>query len=116
MERAEMKLHVHLDHIVIEQDRWGLPHCVTPLPANKYTNKTAHEPLPPSLLPGRLQDSHQKVGSEEMLSTIRHGANTVFSSKDSMTTEDDIDSILARGEKRVNHTNKCTELLFIHVP
>lgn len=49
---------------------------------------------------GRLQDSHQKVGSEEMLSMIRHGANTVFSSKDSMMTEDDIDSILAKGEKK----------------
>lgn len=46
-------------------------------------------------------DSHQKVGSDEMLSMIRHGADTVFSSKDSMITEEDIDSILAKGEQKV---------------
>ena len=62
---------------------------------------------PPLPLPGRLQDSHQKVGSEEMLSMIRHGANTVFSSKDSLITDDDIDSILAKGEKRVNATGSA---------
>ena len=46
-------------------------------------------------------DSHQKVGNEEMLSMIRHGANVVFSSKDSMTADDDIDEILKKGEKKV---------------
>ena len=47
-------------------------------------------------------DGHHKVGNDEMLSMIRHGANAVFSSKDSMVTEEDIDSILAKGEKKVN--------------
>ena len=46
-------------------------------------------------------DSHQKVGSEEMLSMIRHGADTVFSSKDSMINEESVDEILARGEQKV---------------
>lgn len=46
-------------------------------------------------------DSHQKVGSEEMLQMIRHGANVVFSSKESMAAEDDIDEILKKGEKKV---------------
>ena len=50
---------------------------------------------------GRLVDSHHKVGNEEMLAMIRHGANVVFSSKDSMTTEEDIDEILKKGEKKV---------------
>lgn len=50
---------------------------------------------------GRLMDSHQKVGSEEMLQMIRHGANVVFSSKESMAAEDDIDEILKKGEKKV---------------
>jgi SNF2 family DNA or RNA helicase len=49
---------------------------------------------------GRLVDSHHKVGSEEMLSMIRHGANVVFSSKDSLTSEEDIDEILKKGEKK----------------
>ena len=52
---------------------------------------------------GRLVDSHQKVGNEEMLAMIRHGANVVFSSKDSMTTDEDIDEILKKGEKKVSH-------------
>lgn len=51
---------------------------------------------------GRLVDSHQKVSSEDMLSMIRHGADTVFSSKDSMITEENIDEILARGEQKVH--------------
>ena len=46
-------------------------------------------------------DSHQKVGNEEMLAMIRHGANMVFSSKESMTTDEDIDEILKKGEKKV---------------
>lgn len=54
------------------------------------------------LFPGRLVDSHQKVGNEEMLAMIRHGANIVFSSKDSMTTDEDIDDILKKGEKKAS--------------
>lgn len=46
-------------------------------------------------------DSHQKVGSEEMLSMIRHGADTVFNSKDSMINEESVEEILARGEQKV---------------
>ena len=33
---------------------------------------------------------------------IRHGANVVFSAKDSMTSEEDIDDILKKGEKKVS--------------
>ena len=50
---------------------------------------------------GRLVDSHQKVRGEEMLAMIRHGANVVFSAKDSLATDDDIDEILKKGEKKV---------------
>ncbi len=59
-------------------------------------------------------DSHQKVGSEEMLSMIRHGANIVFSSKDSMITEDDIDTILARGEKKVGSTESLVATVMLY--
>lgn len=50
---------------------------------------------------GRLMDSHQKVGNNEMLNMIRHGADKVFSAKDSTVTDDDIETILAKGEKKV---------------
>jgi len=42
-----------------------------------------------------------------MLSMIRHGADTVFSSKDSMITEENIDEILARGEQKVLWMYTC---------
>ena len=50
---------------------------------------------------GRLTDAHMKVGKEEMLSMIRHGADAVFAAKDSMYTEEDLDTILEKGEKKV---------------
>lgn len=37
-----------------------------------------------------------------MLNMIRHGADHVFASKDSDITDEDIDSILAKSENRVN--------------
>ena len=88
VERAEMKL--RLDKIVIQQGGCGLGGATGP----------AHWGLVSCA--GRLMDSHQKVGSEEMLQMIRHGANVVFSSKESMAAEDDIDEILKKGEKKVN--------------
>ena len=53
---------------------------------------------------GRLVDSQRKLGKDEMLSMIRHGANVVFSSRDSMVTDDDINTILERGELKVSIT------------
>ena len=78
-----MKL--RLDKIVIQQ---GEPEA---------SSLDRSQPLSPL---GRLVDSHQKVGNEEMLAMIRHGANLVFSSKESLTTDDDIDEILKKGEKK----------------
>ncbi len=50
---------------------------------------------------GRLVDGHQRLGSEEMLSMIRHGAEKVFSSKESTITDTDIEEILEKGEQKV---------------
>ena len=36
-----------------------------------------------------------------MLSMIRHGADEVFASKDEEITDEDIDAILKKGEKKV---------------
>lgn len=52
---------------------------------------------------GRLVDpSANKLGKDEMLSIIRHGATHVFASKESEITDDDIDAILERGERKVS--------------
>lgn len=57
-------------------------------------------------LPGRLVDPNMnKLGKDEMLSIIRHGATHVFASKESEITDEDIDVILERGEKKVQNTN-----------
>ena len=50
---------------------------------------------------GRLTDASTKLGKDEVLSMIRYGANHVFASKESDITDEDIDEILARGEKKV---------------
>lgn len=53
---------------------------------------------------GRLVDPNtSKLGKDEMLSIIRHGATHVFASKESEITDEDIDAILERGEKKVGH-------------
>lgn len=55
-----------------------------------------------SLPTGRLVDpTANKLGKDEMLSIIRHGATHVFASKESEITDDDIDAILERGERKV---------------
>ncbi|CAJ0961857.1 unnamed protein product [Ranitomeya imitator] len=41
-----------------------------------------------------------KLGKDEMLQMIRHGATHVFASKDSEITDEDIDAILERGERK----------------
>ncbi|XP_006629564.2 SWI/SNF-related matrix-associated actin-dependent regulator of chromatin subfamily A member 5 [Lepisosteus oculatus] len=50
---------------------------------------------------GRLVDQNlNKLGKDEMLSIIRHGATHVFASKESEITDEDINAILERGEKK----------------
>jgi SWI/SNF-related matrix-associated actin-dependent regulator of chromatin subfamily A member 5 len=50
---------------------------------------------------GRLQEAATKLGKDEMLSMIRHGATHVFSSKqDENELDVDIDLVLAHGEQK----------------
>lgn len=50
---------------------------------------------------GRMTDqASKKLGKDEMLSMIRHGANNVFATKDSEISDESIDTILERGEKK----------------
>ncbi|KTF86794.1 hypothetical protein cypCar_00012793 [Cyprinus carpio] len=51
---------------------------------------------------GRLIDQQNKLGKDEMLQMIRHGATHVFASKDSELTDEDIDTILERGAKKAS--------------
>jgi len=52
---------------------------------------------------GRLLDkTNNALNKDEMLNMIRHGADHVFASKDSDITDEDIDTILAKSENRVN--------------
>ena len=46
-------------------------------------------------------DPNLKVSKDEMLSMIRHGADEVFASKDEEITDEDIDAIMKKGEKKV---------------
>jgi SWI/SNF-related matrix-associated actin-dependent regulator of chromatin subfamily A member 5 len=51
---------------------------------------------------GRLVDGNtNKLGKDEVLSMIRHGAENVFASKDSAITDENIDAILKKGEEKV---------------
>lgn len=59
---------------------------------------------------GRLVDSQAaKLGKEEMLGMIRHGADHIFASKESEITDEDIDAILAKGEKKTADMQKKLE-------
>ncbi|KAK4810177.1 hypothetical protein QYF61_010950, partial [Mycteria americana] len=56
---------------------------------------------------GRLIDQQSnKLAKDEMLQMIRHGATHVFASKDSELTEEDITTILERGEKKTAEMNE----------
>lgn len=50
-----------------------------------------------------MDNQANKLGKDEVLNMIRHGASHVFASKDSEITDQDIDAILAKGEKKVCH-------------
>ena len=65
---------------------------------SRYHNIYCHE----CLFPGRLVDPSLKVSKDEMLNMIRHGADEVFASKDEEITDEDIDAILKKGEKKVS--------------
>ena len=59
-------------------------------------------------------DSQRKIDKDEMLSMIRHGANVVFSSRDSMITDDDINTILERGELKVSTVLMTSTLVILY--
>ena len=62
------------------------------------------------LYSGRLVDqATNKLGKDEVLNMIRHGASHVFASKDSEITDEDIDTIIERGEQKVILKDTCSK-------
>ncbi|KAH8042617.1 hypothetical protein HPB51_024849 [Rhipicephalus microplus] len=60
---------------------------------------------------GRLVDAQAKIGKEEMLGMIRHGADHIFASKESEITDEDIDAILEKGERKTEELKTKLESL-----
>uniref|UniRef100_A0A4W5LIS2 SNF2 related chromatin remodeling ATPase 1 n=1 Tax=Hucho hucho TaxID=62062 RepID=A0A4W5LIS2_9TELE len=60
---------------------------------------------------GRLMEQSNKLGKDEMLQMIRHGATHVFASKDNELTDEDINTILERGAKKTAEMNERMESL-----
>merc|ERR1712223_2267893 len=55
---------------------------------------------------GRLAENKTNLGKDEMLGMIRHGAKQIFASKDADIMDEDIDNILAMGEKKTKEEEK----------
>ena len=55
-----------------------------------------------------MDNQTNKLGKDEVLNMIRHGASHVFASKDSEITDEDIDSIIAKGEQKVGSCIPCS--------
>ena len=51
---------------------------------------------------GRLAEKDKKLDKNDMLEMIQFGAEKMFRSKDSTVTDDDIDAILERGQKKTS--------------
>ncbi|XP_003747940.1 chromatin-remodeling complex ATPase chain Iswi [Galendromus occidentalis] len=60
---------------------------------------------------GRLVDNSNKLGKDEMMSMIRHGADKIFASKESEITDEDIDAILEKAERKTEEQNKKYEAM-----
>lgn len=61
---------------------------------------------------GRLIDScATKLGKDDVLGMIRHGADHIFASKESEITDEDIDAILARAEAKTEQLQKKLETM-----
>ena len=73
---------------------------MTPKAKKVYGNNLWQKLIILLICTGRLVDPNMKVGKDEMLNMIRHGADEVFANKDAEITDEDIDHILQRGEKK----------------
>ena len=57
---------------------------------------------------GRLAEKEKKMSKDELMETLRFGADKIFRSKDSSITDADIDAIMEAGEKRTEEMSGST--------
>lgn len=55
---------------------------------------------------GRLQEKEKKLTKQDLLDTVRFGADKIFRTKESTITDDDIDLILEQGRQRTMAMNE----------
>lgn len=55
---------------------------------------------------GRLMEKDKKMSKQELLETLKFGADKIFRSKDTSITDDDIDTILEEGRRRTEELEK----------
>uniref|UniRef100_A0A915DVR7 Uncharacterized protein n=1 Tax=Ditylenchus dipsaci TaxID=166011 RepID=A0A915DVR7_9BILA len=55
---------------------------------------------------GRLTEAQKTLGKDDMLTMIRHGADKVFAGKDSLISDEDIDTILNNAEEKTKELNE----------
>jgi hypothetical protein len=60
-----------------------------------------------------VDNKQNQLNKDEMLNMIRYGANQVFASKDSAITDEDIDTILMKGEAKVREVLLYHKFRFI---
>jgi SWI/SNF-related matrix-associated actin-dependent regulator of chromatin subfamily A member 5 len=57
-----------------------------------------------------LQEKEKKLSKQDLLETLRFGADKVFRSKESTITDADIDLILEEGRKRTEEMNEKLQI------
>ena len=55
---------------------------------------------------GRLAEQNKKLSKTELMSMIKFGAEEVFKSTESTITDEDLDAILSRGEKKIQEIDQ----------
>ena len=63
-----------------------------------------------------MDSATNKLGKDEVLQMIRHGANQVFASKESQISDQDIESIMLRGKEKVWKTDITLHWLLTRLP
>lgn len=59
---------------------------------------------------GRLQEKDKKMSKQDLIDTLRFGADKVFRNKESAITDEDIELILEQGRKRTEEMNEKLQL------
>jgi SWI/SNF-related matrix-associated actin-dependent regulator of chromatin subfamily A member 5 len=66
---------------------------------------------------GRLADKDKKLTKDDMLAAVKFGADAVFRSSESSITNEDIDVLIARGQKKTACVFVCVDVccVYLHI-